>query len=442
MMQVMETEAMIYIVTEFASKGDVFDHLVKKGKMSEPEACHVFLQILSAVKYCHAHRVVHRDIKVENLLLDGENNIKLADFGFSNYYASDTSLLSTWCGSPPYAAPELFEGKKYVGPKVDIWSMGVVLYVLVSGTLPFDGPTLMDLRERVVRCQYRVPFFLSQDCEQLLKGLLVIEPEKRITIDAIARHQWTQKSATPVTKLWIDQILSMQKPDVKPPLIEATVEAIVQTVAVTRETVIDCVVQNKCDDLCAMYHMIELNKRDLERERLQAAIAPMLPPLSPTSMSPFFSLSATGGGDGQPRSITEVYNHDAIGMNEEKDANRQLASRRHTVGPGQPPNYYTPPRPYPIPGMRGVILPQTNLMQNLPLVSNLPPESFSVKNQHLLKPPPALQLSATGRRASDGGGAYFHSRYVFFFYLHLQDVGNRVTLMTHLSPKMKYIEFL
>lgn len=153
---------MIYIVTEFASKGDIFDHLVKTGKMSEPQACHYFAQILSAVKYCHTHGVVHRDLKVENLLLDADSNIKLADFGFSNYYASETSLLSTWCGSPPYAAPELFEGKKYVGPKVDIWSLGVVLYVLVSGTLPFDGPTLMDLRERVVKCQYRVPFFLSQ----------------------------------------------------------------------------------------------------------------------------------------------------------------------------------------------------------------------------------------------------------------------------------------
>ena len=81
--------------------------------------------------------VVHRDLKVENLLLDNENNIKLADFGFSNYY--DSSLMSTWCGSPPYAAPELFEGKEYNGPKVDIWSLGVVLYVLVSGTLPFNG---------------------------------------------------------------------------------------------------------------------------------------------------------------------------------------------------------------------------------------------------------------------------------------------------------------
>ena len=167
--KVMETDTMIYIVTEYAARGDIFDYLVTNGKMSEPEARHKFVQIVSAVKYCHSHGVVHRDLKAENLLLDSESNIKLADFGFSNYYKDDC-LLSTWCGSPPYAAPELFEGKKYIGPKADIWSLGVVLYVLVSGMLPFDGPTLMELRDRVVKCQYRIPFFLSTECEQLLKG--------------------------------------------------------------------------------------------------------------------------------------------------------------------------------------------------------------------------------------------------------------------------------
>jgi len=91
--------------------------------MTEEQACHVFAQILSAVNYCHMSGVVHRDLKAENLLLDADMNIKLADFGFSNYF-SDFSPLETWCGSPPYAAPELFEGKKYSGPKADIWSLG------------------------------------------------------------------------------------------------------------------------------------------------------------------------------------------------------------------------------------------------------------------------------------------------------------------------------
>ena len=421
---------MIYIVTEFAAKGDIFDHLVNNGKMSEPEACHVFAQIISAVKYCHTRGVVHRDLKVENLLLDGDSNIKLADFGFSNYY-TEKSLLSTWCGSPPYAAPELFEGKKYVGPKVDMWSLGVVLYVLVSGTLPFDGPTLMDLRERVVRCQYRIPFFLSQECEQLLKGLLVIEPEKRLGIDTIISHPWTIKSALPMTAPLLEQILHLQNPDKELPVNEFVVDAIVKEVNsvasevnVDRNTVIDSVRLNKCDDLCAIYHMVEQNNRNHERDRLQAAMPAIVPPSSPTSKSPFFNHPTLSNSMENPSQVkakrpevTEVYSSVGAEYPNNVDGNddRSLNTRRHTVGPQSSNRFYTPPRPYLIPvGGRaaGGILPQTNLMQNLPLVSNLPPENFSSKNPHLLKPPPALLggLNNTGRRASDGGGAYFNLR--------------------------------
>ena len=114
---------MIYIVTEYAAKGDIFDYLVSHRRLAEPQARHFFVQILSAVKYCHSQGVVHRDLKAENLLLDSEGSIKLADFGFSNYYerGPGAQLLSTFCGSPPYAAPELFEGRQYVGPKVGLF---------------------------------------------------------------------------------------------------------------------------------------------------------------------------------------------------------------------------------------------------------------------------------------------------------------------------------
>ena len=420
---------MIYIVTELAAKGDIFDHLVSNGKMSEPEACHVFAQILSAVKYCHIRGVVHRDLKVENLLLDADNNIKLADFGFSNYY-TEKSLLSTWCGSPPYAAPELFEGKKYVGPKVDMWSLGVVLYVLVSGTLPFDGPTLMDLRERVVKCQYRIPWFMHSECVQLLKGLLVIEPEKRLSIDNIVTHPWTIKNALPMTTPILEQIFHLQNPDSELPVNEFVVDAIVKEVNgvaacsevnVDRNTVIDSVRLNKCDDLCAIYHMVELNTRNQERDRLQAAMPVcMVPPSSPTSKSPFFN-HPNNSMENPPKAkpeVTEVYSIGGVEVaNTSVDQDdRSLNARRHTVGPQSGSNrFYTPPRPYLIPavgaGRAAGILPQTNLMQNLPLVCNLPPENFSSKNPHLLKPPPALLgQNNTGRRASDGGGAYFNLR--------------------------------
>uniref|UniRef100_A0A8C1JRI8 non-specific serine/threonine protein kinase n=1 Tax=Cyprinus carpio TaxID=7962 RepID=A0A8C1JRI8_CYPCA len=158
--QVMETERLIYLVTEYASGGEIFDHLVAHGRMAEKDARRKFKQIVAAVYFCHCRNIVHRDLKAENLLLDHNLNIKIADFGFSNLF-SRGQLLKTWCGSPPYAAPELFEGKEYDGPKVDIWSLGVVLYVLVCGALPFDGSTLQNLRARVLSGKFRIPFFMS-----------------------------------------------------------------------------------------------------------------------------------------------------------------------------------------------------------------------------------------------------------------------------------------
>lgn len=155
--------------------------------MGEPRARATFAQILSAVEYCHGIGVAHRDLKAENLLLDAQMNVKIADFGFSNRF-SPGERLSTWCGSPPYAAPEVFRGKHYAGPEIDVWvsrfprnkfilhiiskdylfdrlfcfqSLGVVLYVLVCGALPFDGSTLQSLRDRVLSGRFRTPYFMS-----------------------------------------------------------------------------------------------------------------------------------------------------------------------------------------------------------------------------------------------------------------------------------------
>ncbi|XP_076832059.1 LOW QUALITY PROTEIN: serine/threonine-protein kinase SIK3 homolog [Brachyhypopomus gauderio] len=190
--QVMETERMIYLVTEYASGGEIFDHLVAHGRMAEKDARRKFKQIVAAVHFCHCRNIVHRDLKAENLLLDHNLNIKIADFGFSNIF-SRGQLLKTWCGSPPYAAPELFEGKEYDGPKVDIWSLGVVLYVLVCGALPFDGSTLQNLRARVLSGKFRIPFFMSTDCEYLIRHMLVLEPSRRLTMEQICKNKWMRQ---------------------------------------------------------------------------------------------------------------------------------------------------------------------------------------------------------------------------------------------------------
>ncbi|XP_041850230.1 MAP/microtubule affinity-regulating kinase 4 isoform X3 [Melanotaenia boesemani] len=187
--EVIETEKTLYLVMEYASGGEVFDYLVAHGRMKEKEARAKFRQIVSAVHYCHQKNIVHRDLKAENLLLDADSNIKIADFGFSNEF-TEGSKLDTFCGSPPYAAPELFQGKKYDGPEVDIWSLGVILYTLVSGSLPFDGQNLKELRERVLRGKYRVPFYMSTDCEGILRRFLVLNPAKRCSLEQIMQDKW------------------------------------------------------------------------------------------------------------------------------------------------------------------------------------------------------------------------------------------------------------
>uniref|UniRef100_A0A3B3UA48 non-specific serine/threonine protein kinase n=1 Tax=Poecilia latipinna TaxID=48699 RepID=A0A3B3UA48_9TELE len=187
--QVMETKNMLYLVTEYAKNGEIFDYLAKHGRLSELEARRKFWQILSAVEYCHNRNIVHRDLKAENLLLDGHMNIKIADFGFANFFQPGEPL-ATWCGSPPYAAPEVFEGQQYEGPQLDIWSMGVVLYVLVCGALPFDGPTLPVLRQRVLEGRFRIPYFMTEDCEHLIRRMLVLDPSKRLSLAQIKEHKW------------------------------------------------------------------------------------------------------------------------------------------------------------------------------------------------------------------------------------------------------------
>uniref|UniRef100_A0A8C9YG78 MAP/microtubule affinity-regulating kinase 3 n=1 Tax=Sander lucioperca TaxID=283035 RepID=A0A8C9YG78_SANLU len=187
--EVIETDKTLYLIMEYASGGEVFDYLVSHGRMKEVEARAKFRQIVSAVHYCHTKNIVHRDLKAENLLLDADANIKIADFGFSNEFTLGNKL-DTFCGSPPYAAPELFQGKKYDGPEVDVWSLGVILYTLVSGSLPFDGQNLKELRERVLRGKYRVPFYMSTDCEGILRRFLVLNPTKRCTLDQVMKDKW------------------------------------------------------------------------------------------------------------------------------------------------------------------------------------------------------------------------------------------------------------
>ncbi|KAM7537633.1 hypothetical protein Aperf_G00000063994 [Anoplocephala perfoliata] len=189
--QVMESEKLLCIVTEYLPNGELYEYIARNGYLSEQVARHKFMEILSAVEHCHLNNVVHRDLKAENMLLDQHMSIKLADFGFGTFQPDGpNSLLTTWCGSPPYAAPEIFKGEPYLGVSADIWSLGVILYVLVCGVLPFNAQEVSGLRRQVLEEHVRVPYWLSISCEDLLKRMLAKSPSKRPSIAEIYNSKW------------------------------------------------------------------------------------------------------------------------------------------------------------------------------------------------------------------------------------------------------------
>ncbi|XP_061825985.1 serine/threonine-protein kinase BRSK2 isoform X6 [Nerophis lumbriciformis] len=186
---VYENKKYLYLVLELVSGGELFDYLVKKGRLTPKEARKFFRQIMSALDFCHSHSICHRDLKPENLLLDEKNNIRIADFGMASLQVGD-SLLETSCGSPHYACPEVIRGEKYDGRKADVWSCGVILFALLVGALPFDDDNLRNLLEKVKLGVFHMPHFIPPDCQNLLRGMIEVDASKRLTLEQIQKHTW------------------------------------------------------------------------------------------------------------------------------------------------------------------------------------------------------------------------------------------------------------
>ncbi|KAL0952140.1 hypothetical protein HGRIS_008760 [Hohenbuehelia grisea] len=184
--EVISTPTDIIIVLEFAG-GELFKYIVEHGRMSESRARRFFQQIVSGVEYTHINSIVHRDMKPENVLLDDDLNVKIADFGLSNEIV-DGSFLKTSCGSPNYAAPEVISGQFYTGPEIDIWSCGVILYVMLCGKLPFEDDDVQVLFQKISQGSYHMPSHLSSDAKNLISSMLAVDPVKRITIEQITKH--------------------------------------------------------------------------------------------------------------------------------------------------------------------------------------------------------------------------------------------------------------
>lgn len=197
--EVLASKTKLYLVLEIVTGGELFDEIVSESRFSEAKARFYIKQLLDGVEYCHNKGVCHRDLKPENLLLDGEKRLKISDFGLSTLYTSSSSseslssrknLLHTTCGTPSYVAPEVLEDEGYDGKSADIWSIGVILYVLCAGYLPFDEKTLPVLFEKIQTANYSVPLHFSQSLRNLLSTILVTDPKSRSSIEQIRNHPW------------------------------------------------------------------------------------------------------------------------------------------------------------------------------------------------------------------------------------------------------------
>ncbi|KAM7374869.1 hypothetical protein PAMP_007503 [Pampus punctatissimus] len=396
--EVIETDKTLYLIMEYASGGEVFDYLVSHGRMKEVEARAKFRQIVSAVHYCHTKNIVHRDLKAENLLLDADANIKIADFGFSNEFTLGNKL-DTFCGSPPYAAPELFQGKKYDGPEVDVWSLGVILYTLVSGSLPFDGQNLkasgwrrdclsectqrqegslgsnapfktvlclatscscllnfkcavcvtcdgcgqQELRERVLRGKYRVPFYMSTDCEGILRRFLVLNPAKRCTLEVRSGEHAAQTSLLTSCEIQTEQVMKDKwinsgyegddlKPHIEP--VEdysdpARIEVMVG-MGFTPEEIKDSLLNQKYNEVTATYLLLGRKGDDGSEARTASSLSLARVRPSPITNGTNKHSSATGSSS----SSTSSSSHSKT----QRSASTYHRQRRHSdfCGPSMP----------------------------------------------------------------------------------------------------------
>ncbi|XP_008651114.1 CBL-interacting protein kinase 21 isoform X3 [Zea mays] len=197
--EVSASKTKIYMVLEYVNGGELFDKIALKGKLTEKEGRKLFQQLIDAVGYCHEKGVCHRDLKPENVLVDAKGNIKVSDFGLSALPQNQRKdgLLHTTCGSPNYIAPEVLLNKGYDGSVSDVWSCGVILYVMLTGSLPFDDQNMVVLYQKILKGNAHIPKWLSQGAQDLLRKILDPNPITRVDVDGIRAHDWFKQGYAP-----------------------------------------------------------------------------------------------------------------------------------------------------------------------------------------------------------------------------------------------------
>ena len=190
--EIAENDVNFLIIMEYCKHGELFNQIIEKKKLTEKEASYYYYQLINGLEYIHSNGIVHRDLKPENLLISKGNILKIIDFGLSNFFNGE-NLLKTPCGSPCYASPEMVSGKKYNGFYIDIWSTGIILYAMLCGFLPFEDNNNVILFQKIQECNFTIPNYVSKICKNLIKSIVVKDPNKRIKISEIKRHPFYLK---------------------------------------------------------------------------------------------------------------------------------------------------------------------------------------------------------------------------------------------------------
>ena len=259
--EVIVTETLVWLVLEYVSGDELYNHLLNVGAIEPAKVQKIFTQLVGAVSYVHQKSCVHRDLKLENILLDRHENVKLVDFGFTREYEGRTSYLQTWCGTVCYSAPEMIKGEKYAGEKVDVWSLGIILFALLCGELPFDEDDEEATKARILKEEPKYPGHIPEQAKDLVMKLLSKRPLLRPSLADILQHPWLSEYAPQQ-----QAILKLQQPAPFTTDLEKDTLQRMRSAGVDIDMVIENVLAQRCDSLAGWWALlIEKEERKAKR---------------------------------------------------------------------------------------------------------------------------------------------------------------------------------
>uniref|UniRef100_A0A1E1XBQ5 SNF-related serine/threonine-protein kinase n=1 Tax=Amblyomma aureolatum TaxID=187763 RepID=A0A1E1XBQ5_9ACAR len=297
--EVIDTQTKLYLVLEYGDGGDMYDYIMKHDRgVSEQAARKYFRQIVHAIWYCHKLHVVHRDLKPENVVFfEKLEMVKLTDFGFSNKFCPGQKL-ETSCGSLAYSAPEILLGDSYDAPKVDVWSLGVILYMLVCGHAPFQEANDSETLTMIMDCKYTIPPYVSDDCKRMIARMLIRDPDKRASLEEIAADPWLTTGDAPQPA---DHLPLIHREHLSEEDHSHIIQKMVNGCIASKDDILEALDRNEYNYMTATYYLLAERKLRAQRqEKAQQLNRTSRADLSPVALTPGVSSAAPSPAQDRP----------------------------------------------------------------------------------------------------------------------------------------------